>query len=224
MKTTDVSDSLVVRKYGVRGAKMFARLWFPWLYFLLIAVMAASWVRAPEFVTVWGRFINGSLVGGLTVLAASLLTRMRLEHLTAIKQLEGHGQAVPLRRMKTTMISLVSLLVGIGVGWYVGYSRPTAQMSREMRHQFDADESDQAAAAALATQAIQCIDSGETQKAVQFLTFPIMVYYRDYATQPGTNAQRLKVRAYIELLAQTNPVVAARLKEVGYGDTQGNIR
>jgi len=34
----------------------------------------------------------------------------------------------------------------------------------------------------------------------------------------------LKVRAYIELLAQTNPVVAARLKEVGYGDTQGNIR
>ena len=40
MKAYDISDILMVRKYGVRGAKMCARLWFPVTYFLIAALSA----------------------------------------------------------------------------------------------------------------------------------------------------------------------------------------
>src|ERR1017187_4590313 len=90
MKTSDIADSLVVRKYGVRGARIFARLWFPFMYVLLTAVAAASWFLAPEMATSGGdRIFFGCIVGGLTVLAASVLTRMYLRFLAEIKELES---------------------------------------------------------------------------------------------------------------------------------------
>lgn len=94
MKTFDISDAPVVRKYGVRGAKVFARLWFSFMYVLLIAVTAASWVLAPEMATSRGdRIFLGCVFGGLTVVAASVLTRMFLGLLAEIKQLESRGKA-----------------------------------------------------------------------------------------------------------------------------------
>src|SRR5258706_8549237 len=94
MKTSDISKTPLVRKYGVRGAKLFARLWFPFLYVLLIAPTAALWAVAPELAAGWKRILFGFLVGGLTVLAASLLTRMRLGDLADIERLESEGQAI----------------------------------------------------------------------------------------------------------------------------------
>ncbi len=57
--------------------------------------------------------------------------------------------------------------------------------------------------ASLAVNAIQCIDSGKTQEAVQWLSFPIANYYRDYGSRAGTNTQRIKLVARIEQLART---------------------
>jgi hypothetical protein len=94
MKTYDISDGPLVRKYGVRGARIFSRLYFPFLYVLLAAVNAASWVLAPELATSRGdRVFFGCIFGGLTVLAASLLTRMWLGLLAEIKELERRGKA-----------------------------------------------------------------------------------------------------------------------------------
>ena len=119
--------------------------------------------------------------------------------------------------MKIIIISLVSLLVGIGIGWYCGYTRPTAQAAREVRGELDAYESGDAKAAVFAAEAVACIDSGETQRAVQFLSLPIASYYSVYAVHAGTNAQRLKVRGYIDQVARSNQVVAAQIKkEMGY--------
>ncbi len=115
--------------------------------------------------------------------------------------------------MKIIAISLVSLLVGVGVGWYFGYTRATAQADTEIRGELDAYESGDAKAAAFAAEAVRCIDSGETQKAVQFLSLPIASYYSVYAIHAGTNAQRLKLRACIEQTAQTNQIVAAQIKK-----------
>ena len=132
--------------------------------------------------------------------------------------------------MKITIVSLFSLLVGIGAGWYVG-SRPSSKVERHTRELQEAivrignvQEVDQAAAASFAVDAIRCIDSGETQKAVQFLSFPIAMYYRDYGTQAGTTAERLKLGAAIEQLAQTNPFVAARIKASGSAYDGENIK
>jgi len=89
----DISDTPLFRRYGVRGAKLFARLWFSSLYVALVALAGASWVVAPEVTTGSRRIFMGCLVGGLVVVATSLLTRMRLEYLAAIKQLETRGKS-----------------------------------------------------------------------------------------------------------------------------------
>jgi hypothetical protein len=115
--------------------------------------------------------------------------------------------------MKTMVISLVSLLIGLCVGWYAGYTRPFHEGLKYLRTQEDAYESGHAMAASLAVDAIQSIDAGESQKAIQFLSFPIASYYSSYSIYAGTNAERLKVTARIERLAQTNQIVAARIKD-----------
>ena len=114
--------------------------------------------------------------------------------------------------MKAIIVSLVSLIIGICIGWYTGYTRPIAEETRWLHAQEDAYESGHAMAASLAVDAIQSIDAGESQKAVQFLSLPIASYYSSYSIYAGTNAQRLKVSARIEQLAQTNQIVAARIK------------
>ena len=93
MKTSDISETPLVRKYGVRGAKLFARLWFPFLYVCLVAVTAGLVVFASEFTMGWPRIFIGFLAGGLIVTAASLLTRMRLEFLAATERLETREKA-----------------------------------------------------------------------------------------------------------------------------------
>jgi hypothetical protein len=93
MKTSDISNSLVVRKCGVRGARLFAYFWFSSMYVFLIAVNAASWVLAPDMAPERGdRIFFGCIFGGLTVLTASLLTRMCLKLLAEIKELEIRGK------------------------------------------------------------------------------------------------------------------------------------
>jgi hypothetical protein len=114
--------------------------------------------------------------------------------------------------MKIIIITLVSLLVGVGIGWYLGYTRPIAQASRDMHDEESAYESGDAKAAAIAIDTISCIDSGDTEKAVQFLSLPIAGYYNIYAKRIGTNEQRLKICDNIEQLARTNQIVAARIK------------
>jgi hypothetical protein len=93
MKTQDVSETALVRRYGVRGAKLFARLWFPLLYVFLIALSTGFFVLGPEFATGSRRIFIGLLAGGLIVVAASLLTRMRLEFLAGIERLEARGKS-----------------------------------------------------------------------------------------------------------------------------------
>jgi hypothetical protein len=124
--------------------------------------------------------------------------------------------------MKTPIIALVSLLAGIGVGWYVG-SRPNADVARENRDVRqtindigNVEESYSAGAASISVSAVQAIDSGKTDEAVQWLSFPISTYYRDYGNRDhaGTNAQRVKLASRIEQLARTNEVVRDRIKKV----------
>src|SRR5204863_5670854 len=85
----------------------------------------------------------------------------------------------PLRtHMKTIVISLVSLLLGIALGWYVGYARPNAKANREAIKQFAIMDADDSMAAAVAVRAISLIQSGESQKAVEGLVRPVGRFYR----------------------------------------------
>ena len=93
MKLTDISQTALVRRYGIRGAKLFARLWFPLLYVVLVALTAALWVVGADLVAGWRRIAFGALIAIFAVVAASLLTRMRLEYYAAIEGLETRGQS-----------------------------------------------------------------------------------------------------------------------------------
>ena len=61
MKTSDISETPVVRKYGVRGAKLFARIWFSFMYAFLAAATAGLWILGPEFPAGWSRVLIGVL-------------------------------------------------------------------------------------------------------------------------------------------------------------------
>ena len=115
--------------------------------------------------------------------------------------------------MKIITVSLVSLLIGVGIGWHFGYTRSNAQAAKEVGSVLEAQESCEAVAATFAAEAVRCIDVGDTQKAVQYLSLPITHYWVIYAVSAGTNSQRLKVRSYIEQYAYTNQIVAAQIKK-----------
>lgn len=93
MKTSDISQTVLIRRYGIRGGKLFARLWFSLLYVLLIALAASLPLVGPEVAAGWRRIVLGCIAGALIVLAASLLTRMRLEFLASLERLEAGEKA-----------------------------------------------------------------------------------------------------------------------------------
>ena len=107
--------------------------------------------------------------------------------------------------MKTTSISLISLLAGVGVGWYIGHGYAKHETTEAVEQMMQTMESSDGAEAARDILAIGLIGSGDTQKTVQLLSKPIASYYYMYAIHAGTNDERAeKLRAQIEQLASTN--------------------
>jgi hypothetical protein len=114
--------------------------------------------------------------------------------------------------MKIIIISLMSLLAGTGIGFYVGYRYCDRHTTNEaIQRMVEAGESSDALIAAMSTRTIGLIDSGQDQEAVQMLSYPIAHYYYIYASSTFTNEQRLKLRAMIDRLASTNQIVAAQI-------------
>jgi len=114
--------------------------------------------------------------------------------------------------MKIIIALIAGLLIGSGVGWYAGHTRPAAQANRGVEQLFTAMEWDDSKAANFAVKAIPVVESGDTQKAIHLLALPIGGWYRVYASKAGTNEERLTLRAKIEQLASTNSVVDAEIQ------------
>jgi hypothetical protein len=114
--------------------------------------------------------------------------------------------------MKTFIASVISVLVGLAIGWHFGYRYCDRHTSNEaMQAMVESLESHDALMASMSARTISLIDSGQDQQAVQILSFPIASYYYVYASSAFTNEQRLKVRALIDGLASTNQIVAAQI-------------
>ena len=114
--------------------------------------------------------------------------------------------------MKTLIASAVCMLLGLAAGCYVGYrycDRHTSNVA--IQQMVESLENSDALAAVTSARTISLIDSGESQRAVQMLSFPIARYYFVYASSTFTNEERLKLRAMIDALASTNQIVAAQI-------------
>jgi hypothetical protein len=117
-----------------------------------------------------------------------------------------------MHRMKTLIASAVSLLIGLGIGWCIEHRHAEHEMTDAVKLMVQAGESSDCEHAARAVRAVQFIESGDTQRAVQLLSGPIAHYYSVYGDD-HSNDERSKVRALIEQVARTNQVVAARIAE-----------
>jgi hypothetical protein len=114
--------------------------------------------------------------------------------------------------MKTFIASIISVLVGLAIGWHFGYRYWDWHYTNVATQQMvESLESHDALLATMSARTISLIDSGQDQQAVQMLSFPIASYYYVYASSTFTNEQRLKLRAFIDGLASTNQIVAAQI-------------
>lgn len=115
--------------------------------------------------------------------------------------------------MKTLIASAASLLLGLVMGWYIEHRRAAHEKTEIVQQMVEGLESSDGEHAARAVRAIQFIDSGDKQQAVQLLSTPVAHYYALYADAGRNDERSAKLRALIEQLARTNQVVAARIAE-----------
>jgi hypothetical protein len=88
MKLSDLLWTPIVRRFGARGARWYGRVVFAWLYAMLIFFTARLWIHSQDFAsagTVRG-VLFGSIVAVLVVVAASMLTKMRIEYFASIER------------------------------------------------------------------------------------------------------------------------------------------
>lgn len=116
--------------------------------------------------------------------------------------------------MKTLIASVVSLLIGLGSGWYFKHRRAEHQKSEIVEQMSQGAEASRLAEAVRDARAIELIASGDTQQAVQLLSGPIARYYTLYPAAGRDDERSTKSRALIERLARTNQIVATRLSEM----------
>ena len=134
--------------------------------------------------------------------------------------------------MRRIVPFLICLFVGIGIGWYFGYTRPSAKNERELLAQYhyvrdnfhmtDAEmaeagpkipqyfedvkrQDEMAAIVSLA--AIKRLEGGYTNEAEHILLHVVGGYYRAYHAKGGDS----NTLAHIESMAQKYPAVAAEI-------------
>jgi hypothetical protein len=117
-----------------------------------------------------------------------------------------------MRRMKILFATVISLFLGLGIGWYIGHRQAFYCVPETTREALEGIESAEGEAAARAVRAIEAIDSRDAQGAVQLLSHPVAHYYLLYS-DIATNDRRKRMIALIEQLARTNQIVAARIAE-----------
>ncbi len=114
--------------------------------------------------------------------------------------------------MKTVIvISIVSLLLGLGIGWFLGQRHGEQKQGDEMAQTVDGVMKLLDFEGASAVQAIRAIGTGENRRAVELLAEPVA---RFYMFNRGQRFGRLKeLMAQIDELANTYPAVSNSLNK-----------
>lgn len=79
--------------------------------------------------------------------------------------------------------------------------------------------------AARGIRAIQSIEAGNTDQAIEMFSFPIASFYSEYHGLSHNGKRTLDLLTRIDKFAQTNQVVAAQIKaKMSYDGTNAGIR
>jgi hypothetical protein len=111
--------------------------------------------------------------------------------------------------MKTYFASVIFLLVGLAVGFFIGYRDYQKHITSEaVQQMIQGMESSERLAAARGIRAIELIQSGETSNAVEFLSRPIGDFYRSYAKLTHNDKRTTDLLVWIDQIASTNKPIA----------------
>ena len=114
--------------------------------------------------------------------------------------------------MKFATPFIIGLVVGSAITWCVAYVQPASQARRQAVAYVNRVEPEFSGAAIYSLSTIPLIEAGDSNAAIERLSHPIADYYRLYASNPGTNQYRAKMRETIDRMASNNPVVAASIQ------------
>lgn len=115
--------------------------------------------------------------------------------------------------MKTLIASVLSLALGLFIGWHFGHRHAGHETTEAVQQLVEATEASDAAEAARDARAISSIESGDTKEAVRSLSTPVAHYYAVYGNLSVNSEQRSKVHALIDQVAKTNQVLASSISD-----------
>jgi len=115
--------------------------------------------------------------------------------------------------MKALIASIVFLVVGLAIGFFVGYRYYERHIASEaVKQMLEGMESSQRLEATMSIRAISLAESGDTQDVAQIFSFPIASFYSEYAPMTHNDKRTRDLLARIEQFSRSNQVVAARIK------------
>jgi hypothetical protein len=131
--------------------------------------------------------------------------------------------------MSRLVIVLVSVAIGVAIGWYFGYTRPVTKQYRILRDTVKFSDEEMAKTGAelkghlpeiiegwkrgdeietmMALGALKRLESGNTDEAKKLLLTSVRTYYREYHERGGNR----DIIARIEEVAQQYPEIAAEI-------------
>ena len=112
--------------------------------------------------------------------------------------------------MKALIASVVSLLFGLAIGWYIERGRAEHEKTQIVQQTVEGSETSDRERAVRAVRAIESIQSGDTQKAVQLLSTPVAQYYTLY-TESGIRDEK-RAETVLSLSSSRRPI---RLSPLG---------
>jgi hypothetical protein len=115
--------------------------------------------------------------------------------------------------MKTSIALVLSLALGLFIGWHFGHHHARHETSEAVQQMVDTTEASDAAEAARDARAISSIESGDTKEAVRSLSTPVAHYYAVYGNLSVNSENRSKVRGLIEQVSKTNQVLASAISD-----------
>jgi hypothetical protein len=124
--------------------------------------------------------------------------------------------------VRTIISSVICLALGVTIGWYIERNHREQVLTEGLAQGLQAIERCEAVEAARNVHAVTLIQSGQNDKAVQFLATQIAHYYNIYSgtALEDTNGPRLRI--LIEELVKTNEIVAAEMSRYksNYSDSK----
>jgi hypothetical protein len=122
-----------------------------------------------------------------------------------------------MRGAKLIAAILVSVIIGLALGWYFGYTRPVVKANRDARRYLDSMEHDDRMAAVLSLAAIYRLEQQRGAQAEELLARQLASYYAIYGP-PGNpkkhiSEDRMKTLRAIEQAARDYPVVQAAIEK-----------